>query len=131
MKDGVRIRPIDSPLASDSIVVLRPTLEESHIAAALAQALLHEGKPYDFDFDFSCSHRMVCTEVVYRAYDGVADVRFDLKRHVGRFALAAGDLLRMALAEKHFTVVAVFSPAHGAELHRGLQAVEIVRSKEG
>jgi hypothetical protein len=131
MKDGVRIRPIDSPLASDSIVVLRPTLEPCHIAAALAQALLHEGKPYDFDFDFSCSHRMVCTEVVYRAYDGVGNVRFDLKRHVGRFALAAGDLLRMALAEQHFTVVAVFSPAHGAELQLGPRAVEIVRSKEG
>ena len=131
MKDGVRIRPIDSPLASDSIVVLRPTLEESHIAAALAQALLHEGKPYDFDFDFSCSHRMVCTEVVYRAFDGVADVRFDLPRHVGRYALAAGDLLRMALVEKHFTVIAVFSPMHGAVLHHGLKAAEIVRSKEG
>jgi hypothetical protein len=131
MKDGVRIRPIDSPLASDSIVVLRPALDQSHIAAALAQALLHEGKPYDFDFDFSCSHRMVCTEVVYRAYDGVANVRFDLKRHVGRYALAAGDLLRMALAEQHFTVIAVFSPAHGAELQLGPQAVDIVRSKEG
>jgi hypothetical protein len=131
MKDGVRIRPVDSPLASDSIVVLRPTLEESHIAAALAQALLHEGKPYDFDFDFSCSHRMVCTEVVYRAYDGVANVRFELKRHVGRYALAAGDLLRMALAEQHFTVIAVFSPMHGAELQLGPKAVDIVRSKEG
>jgi hypothetical protein len=131
MKDGVRIRPVDSPLASDSIVVLRPTLEEPHIAAALAQALLHEGKPYDFDFDFSCSHRMVCTEVVYRAYDGVADVRFELKRHVGRYALATGDLLRMALAEKYFTVIAVFSPMHGTELQFGPQAVAIVRNKEG
>lgn len=131
MKDGVRIRPIDSPLASDSIVILRPTLEPQHIAHALAQALLHEGKPYDFDFDFSCSHRMVCTEVVYRAYDGVANVAFQLPRHVGRFALAAGDLLRMALNERHFTVVAVYSPAHGGGLEQGLKAVEIVRGKEG
>jgi hypothetical protein len=74
---------------------------------------------------------MVCTEVVYRAYDGVADVRFELKRHVGRYALAAGDLLRMALAEQHFTVIAVFSPMHGAELQLGPKAVDIIRSKEG
>ena len=131
MKDGVRIRPIDSPLASDSIVVLRSTLEPTHIGAALAQAFLHEGKPYDFDFDFSCSHRMVCTEVIYRAYDGVENVEFTLERHVGRYALAAGDLLRMALAERHFTVVAVYSPAHGQVLEVGPRAIEIVRSKEG
>jgi hypothetical protein len=131
MKDGVRIRGIDSPLASDSIIVLRPKLERIHIARALVQAFMHEGKPYDFDFDFSCSHRMVCTEVVYRAYDGVANVEFALERHVGRYALAAGDLLRMGLAERHFTIVAAYSPIHGPQLEQGPRAIEIVLSKEG
>ena len=100
MKDGVRVRSIGSPLASDSVIVLRPLLEPELVGQALAQAFLHEGKPYDFDFDFNCSHRMVCTEVVYRAYDGVGNVKFELPRHLGRYALAAGDLLRMALAER-------------------------------
>src|SRR5690606_25640526 len=104
MKDGVRIRPISSPLASDSVVLLRPQLSPDQRGQALAQALLHEGKPYDFDFDFSCSHRMVCTEVIYRAYDGVDGASFDLPRHLGRYALAAGDLLRMALDERLFHV---------------------------
>jgi hypothetical protein len=131
MKDGVRIRSVDSPLASDSVIVLRPKLDRAHVACALAQAFLHEGKPYDFDFDFSCSHRMVCTEVVYRAYDGVAGVKFALERHVGRYALAAGDLLRMGLAERHFSIVAAYSPRHGPRLEQGQGAIEIVRSREG
>jgi hypothetical protein len=131
MKDGVRIRPIDSPLASDSVVVVRPSIEPAHVGQALANALLHEGKPYDFDFDFSCSHRMVCTEVVYRGYDGVANVTFELGRHVGRYALAAGDLLRMALAGRHFTIVAAYCPAHHSTLQVGADAQEIVRRKEG
>ena len=130
MKDGVRVRSIESPLASDSVIVLRPQLATAHIAVALAQGLMHEGKPYDFNFDFCYSHRMVCTEVVYRAYDGVGDVKFELVRHVGRFALAAGDLLRMALAERHFTVVAVYSPAHGAKLETGSTAAELIRRVE-
>ncbi|HEX6961815.1 MAG TPA: YiiX/YebB-like N1pC/P60 family cysteine hydrolase [Lacipirellula sp.] len=131
MKDGVRIRSIDSPLASDSVVVLRPKLDAQQIEQALAQALLHEGKPYDFDFDFTCSHRMVCTEVVYRAYDGVASVSFNLNRHVGRYALAAGDLLRMGLAGQHFEVAAVYCPAHGAKLLVEHDACELIRQKEG
>jgi uncharacterized protein YycO len=130
MKDGVRVRSIDSPLASDSVVIVRPSLASADIDKALARSLTHEGKPYDFDFDFTCSHRMVCTEVVYRAYDGVADVAFSLSRHVGRYALAAGDLLRMALARQHFSIVAVYAPAHSETLEQGDAAAQIVAARE-
>jgi hypothetical protein len=131
MKDGVRIRSINSPLSSDSVVILRPLLDEKQVAAALAQALQHEGKPYDFDFDFCASHRLVCTEVVYRAYEGVGGVQFDLRRHAGRFALSAGDLLRMALSRRYFELVAVYSPSHSPQIEERTAAEEIVRQVEG
>jgi hypothetical protein len=126
MKDGVKIRSINSALNSDSVVIIRPLLEPTQVGSALAQALTHEGKPYDFDFDFTVSHRLVCTEVVYRAYDGIAGMQFNLQRHVGRFALAAGDLLQMALARQHFELIAVYSPAHGETVQTGPAAIEIV-----
>jgi hypothetical protein len=131
MKDGVRIRSVNSPFNSDSVVVVRPLLEDAQVALALAQALMHEGKAYDFDFDFCASHRLVCTEVVYRAYEGVAGVQFDLHRHAGRFALAAGDILRMALARRHFEIVAVYSRSHAPTLQIGPPAHEIVHHVEG
>ncbi len=131
MKDGVRIRSVNSALNSDSIVVIRPRLERAQIARAISHALMHEGKPYDFDFDFCYSHRLVCTEVVYRAYEGLAGVQFDLRRHVGRFALAAGDLLRMALAGRGFEVVAVYMPQRSPNLETGAAAAQIVRRVEG
>jgi hypothetical protein len=131
MKDGVRVRSIDSPLASDSVVLLRPQLEPELIGRALVQGLLHEGKPYDFDFDFTCSHRMVCTEVVYRSYDGIGGCAFELSRHAGRYALAAGDLLRMGLSARHFEVVAVYCPARNPKLLMGDEAIELVKEKEG
>jgi len=40
------------------------------IDEATARGLTHEGKPYNFDFDFTRSGRMVCTQVVYRSYEG-------------------------------------------------------------
>jgi hypothetical protein len=130
MKDGVKIRSVNSPFNSDSIVVVRPQMDNSQIACALAQALMHEGKAYDFDFNFCASHRLVCTEVVYRAYEGVAGVQFDLKRHAGRFALSAADILRMAIAGRFFSLVAVYSPAHGARIETGPTAAEIVSRAE-
>ena len=88
MKDGVRIRSINSALNSDSVVVVRPRLEAAQVAQALAHGMMHEGKPYDFDFDFCYSHRLVCTEVVYRAYEG--DSRNPIRLAAARGALRAG-----------------------------------------
>jgi hypothetical protein len=131
IKDGVRIRSVNSALNSDSVVVIRPLMEPADIARAISHGLMHEGKPYDFDFDFCYSHRLVCTEVVYRAYEGVAGTQFDLRRHVGRFALAAGDLLRMALAGRHFSVQAAYVPTRSPHLEIGPTAAQIVRRVEG
>jgi hypothetical protein len=113
------------------VVVVRPLLEAEQVACALEQAMMHEGKAYDFDFDFCASHRLVCTEVVYRAYEGVAGLQFDLRRHVGRFALAANEILRMAVARRHFELVAVYSPAHATAVQTGAAAAAIVEKVEG
>lgn len=119
LKDGVRFRSVASPLASDSVVVLRPCLDRSLLAAGLRRVLAHEGKPYDFDFDFTHSRRLVCTEVVYRAYDGLGPLQFRLTRHVGRLALPAEGLIRMALGQQGFDLVGVYSPLEGGEVLRG------------
>lgn len=108
MKDGVLIRSVDSPFASDSIVVIRPTLERPQVSQAVARVMRHVGKPYDFDFDFGRSDRLVCTEVVYRAYEGIGTVAFNLIRRAGRPTLSGPDLLQMARERQHFHPVACY-----------------------
>lgn len=120
LKDGVRFRPLEETLSVDAVVVLRPRLPEEQLARALERVVLHEGKGYNYDFDFFRADRLVCTAVVYRAYDGFGDLHFALQERAGRPTLAAEDLLRMALAGHGFDVVAIY----GAEscldcLHQG------------
>ncbi|MCA9247266.1 MAG: hypothetical protein KDA42_09135 [Planctomycetales bacterium] len=130
-KDGVHIRSIASPLASDSIVVLRPQLEREALGTALARGLAHEGKPYDFDFDFERSDRLVCTEVIYRTYDGMGDIQMRLTRRAGRFTLAAGDLIRLALADEGFSPLLVYSPADSPDILVNEAARHVLRQREG
>ena len=107
-KDGVRLRPLTDTLSVDTFVVLRPNLSAESIGRAIERAVSHEGKMYNFDFDFFNSDRIVCTEVVYRAYDGLEDLRFPLQERAGRKTLSAEDILDFALDTDAFTPVAIF-----------------------
>lgn len=107
-KDGVLLRPLQETLTVDTFVVLRPKLTPQSIRSAVERALLHEGKQYNFDFSFFSSDRIVCTELIYRAYDGVESLEFPLCERAGRKTMSAEDLLDFALDTDAFTPVAIF-----------------------
>ena len=106
LKDGVRFRPLEETLAVDAVAVLRPGLDTEQIARAIECVAPHQGKLYNFDFDFFRSDRLVCTEVVYRAYDGAMDI--PLHERAGRPTLSAEDVLDLAFDGDRFDVVAVY-----------------------
>ncbi|MCP3672048.1 MAG: hypothetical protein GY814_16760 [Gammaproteobacteria bacterium] len=108
LKDGVRLRPLSETLAVDSVAIIRPEMSGSEITIALARALQHEGKGYNFDFDFFRADRLVCTEVIYRGFDGIGSMKIPLNERAGRPTLSAQDLLDLALKGKHYRVVALF-----------------------
>jgi uncharacterized protein YycO len=107
-KDGVLLRPLQDTLSVDAFVVLRPNLDSESIGRAIERAFLHEGKMYNFDFDFFNSDRLVCTELVYRSYDGLDDLRIPLNDRAGRKVLSAEDFLDFALHSETFEPVAIF-----------------------
>ena len=104
----------------------RPRISTAHVAEALARGLFHEGKPYDFNCDFTHSERLVCTEVVYWAYEGIGDLSFKLAKRAGRITLAAKDLVQMALDRNGFEPVAAFAPTHDPGITVGDNAGELL-----
>ncbi len=128
-KDGVRLRVPEDTLAVDAVCVLRPRLPRAEIDRALARGLRHEGKLYNFDFDFFTEDRLVCTEVVYRAFDGVGGIRLELARRSGRPTLSAEDLIRAALAGDGFELLLVAGSAvRGGGIATGERARSRVRA---
>ncbi len=70
---------------ADAVAVLRPRLSNSQRREAIARAFSHHEKPYDFEFDFFSNDRLVCSELVYRAYGGM--LTLPLTRIMGRQTL--------------------------------------------
>ena len=124
-KDGVLLRDIEETLAVDAFTVLRPKLTDEEIKIALTKALSHAGKLYDFIFDFGTSDRLVCTEVIYRAYHGVGNINFSLSTKAGRKCLSAEDFLNQAISNDWFDPVLTYgvgdnSFKYGDHSRRGL-----------
>jgi hypothetical protein len=94
MSEGVVFTSLEHSVGeADAVAVLRPRLTDAQRREAIARAFSHHGKPYDFEFDFFSADRLVCTEVIFRAYDGM--VRLPLMSILGRMALPADGFVRV------------------------------------
>lgn len=107
-KDGVLFRTLNETLEVDELIIIRPDLSREDLAEGLKRICVHEGKGYNFDFDFFSSDQLVCTEVVYRAFDGLGSIKFQLIERAGRLSISAEDILDMAVDRCGFKVIAAF-----------------------
>jgi len=99
VSEGVIFNSATESMHADYVAVLRPRgLTPEKIGEAIVRAFSHEGKPYDFEFDFFTSDKLVCTELVYRAYEGM--LHFDLLRIMGRDTLPALEIGRKYARER-------------------------------
>jgi hypothetical protein len=128
-KDGVRFRPAEETLHVDACLLLRPPLNADSLRDALARSLSHEGKKYDFLFDFRTTDRLACTEVIYRTYHGYSPISFELIAKAGRVCIPAENLIDQALA-CGFTLVATCNVTPFT-IHQGDAALADLASSRG
>ena len=75
------------------LLVLRPQLTFRERTIYLARVFSYLGQEYDFRFDFADASRQVCTEIVYRALNGIDGIDLPLTHHAGHLTLSADDLV--------------------------------------
>ncbi|MBI5771934.1 MAG: hypothetical protein HZA93_29445 [Verrucomicrobia bacterium] len=88
----VQLNPLSRSLSADHVAVFRPSLAPGELRTALREAFAHLGKPYDYEFDFNISHRIVCTELIYRSFHRRGGCEFSLVKRLGRYTLTGDDL---------------------------------------
>ncbi len=79
------------------MLVLRPHLKTDEKIKYLTTVFLLLGSGYDFKFDFDNASYQCCTEVIYRALNGVGPIRLSLTRRMGTETLSADDIIHYFL----------------------------------
>lgn len=100
--EGVRFTTLEDCLGvADSAAVLRPgRVNPEDVKEAVARAFHHLGKEYDFEFDFFSADKLVCTELVHRAYADNPRLGFQVVRVMGRDTLPPTEIARKFAAER-------------------------------
>lgn len=91
--EGVSLTDLMTSGAADSMAVLRPTCSDRARADAIARALTYLGRPYDYRFDFDSDTALVCSELVFKAYQGY--VSLELEFVAGKKLLPPNNLARI------------------------------------
>jgi hypothetical protein len=98
ISDGVVFTTLEHAAGADHVAALRPRLPAVEKAAALVRAFGYAGRPYDFDFDFRTDAALVCSELVYKAYEpgpGRQGLHLPLVEVLGRPVLPPSEIVRV------------------------------------
>lgn len=96
ISEGVVLGSAEHSLAADYAAALRPRTTPLEIARAIERAFEYFGRPYDFDFDFVTDAALVCSELVFKAWEpraGVRGLRFELEEILGRPTLPPNSMI--------------------------------------
>ena len=92
---GVIFNSIETSLSADGAAVFRPLLGKLEKAKAIYNSFYYTGQPYDFDFDFDSDNAMVCSELIFKAYQAgttQVGVDFPLYKVAGRKMLTPSEI---------------------------------------
>ena len=97
VSEGVVFATLEHSAACDTLVVFRPRMSRSNKARAILRAFAYYGRPYDFNFDFLTDQALVCTELIYKAYEpgqGYTGLDMPVRTLMGRRVTPANDIVR-------------------------------------
>jgi len=104
ISEGVSFTATEHAFGVDYLGALRPRLSQLEKAKAIERAFKYQGRPYDFDFDFFSDATLVCTELVYKAYQPAPEqqmkgLSIELVDVAGRRTLPANEIVKLFDAE--------------------------------
>jgi hypothetical protein len=97
ISEGVSFNAAEESIRADYVAAMRPKLTKLEKAKAIDRAFGYAGRPYDFDFDFYTDATLVCSELVFKAYEpreGMPGIQLGLEKVVGRMALGPNSIVR-------------------------------------
>jgi uncharacterized protein YycO len=123
---GVTLTTFERSADADYFAVIRPRLTSDQKAAAVSRALAFLGRPYDFDFDFITDDRLVCSELIYKAFE--SRLELPLSKIAGRSVASPNDFVRWFAEDPRDAEFVLFLDGHRHDRSARLAGVSEFRA---
>ncbi|QHI69039.1 YiiX/YebB-like N1pC/P60 family cysteine hydrolase [Tichowtungia aerotolerans] len=94
IRPGVIFQSLEKSARCDYLGVVRPDLSQHEKFNALLAAFSNYQKPYDLNFDFTTDNELVCSELVYKAYQSAGPLPLTPEIINGRLLLPPNEMVR-------------------------------------
>lgn len=94
IRPGVVFQSLEKSAKCDYLGVVRPDLPQHEKFNALLAAFSNYQKPYDLNFDFTTANELVCSELVYKAYQAAGKLPFKPEIINGRLLLPPNEMVQ-------------------------------------
>lgn len=101
IRPGVILQSLEKSAKCDYLGVVRPVLSQQEMFNALLAAFSHYRKPYDLNFDFTTDNELVCSELVYKAFQSSGKLPFKPDVINGRLLLPPNRMVEQMAAHLH------------------------------
>jgi len=98
IRPGVVFQSLEKSAKCDYLGVVRPDLPQLEKFNALLAAFSNYQKPYDLNFDFTTENALVCSELVYKAYQSSGRLPFKPEIINGRLLLPPNEMVEQIAA---------------------------------
>jgi len=98
IRPGVIFQSLEKSAHCDYLGVVRPDLPQLEKFNALLAAFSNYKKPYDLNFDFMTDNELVCSELVYKAYQSCGRLPFTPEVINGRLLLPPNEMVEQIAA---------------------------------
>ncbi len=104
LRTGTTLSSLEHFLNVDDLAILRSRqpLTDELMRETIILALRQMGKAYDFNFDVETTDKIVCSELVYLAYD---KIKWPTESVVGRYTISPDNIAVKALNKGPFNLV--------------------------
>jgi hypothetical protein len=89
---GVVLTDLHYSAKADYVAVLRPKISKLDKFKAIILAAENYGKEYDYNFNFITDSKLVCSELIYKAYRNIIELQ--LISHVGKMMIPANNFAK-------------------------------------
>ncbi len=96
-KHGVVLKTLYESATADYLGVLRVKTSKEDQLQSILVAIKYYGRPYDFNFDFVTDNEILCSELIFKAYQIKNDsngVPFQLELSSGRHMLSPNNIVK-------------------------------------